>query len=226
MTNIYNKFNLDLYVKIKDDCRVALGLSIQAMKWPVTDKRVITEPLTPSNVVVVDRTRPIGDKGPMMYSNPTRLIDWTYYDAEQFYGVKLSAQTIVYRMKNGWSTEEIFTYDTNERPPRFKTDNHIYEIHGERKSFSEWCEEYDTPMKTVRYRMLRNKMSLEEALVASPTKRGAPAKMYEYNGESHSISEWSEITGIPGATIRQRIYNGWAIGDALTVPIVRSHRQG
>jgi len=38
----------------------------------------------------------------------------------------------------------------------------------------------------------------------------------EFNGEIHSISEWSVITGIPRTTIRNRINRGWTIEKTLT----------
>lgn len=42
-----------------------------------------------------------------------------------------------------------------------------------------------------------------------------------YNGETHTISEWSEITGINKAVIRYRLNAGWDIKDALTIkPII------
>ena len=37
-----------------------------------------------------------------------------------------------------------------------------------------------------------------------------------YNGESHTIPEWSAITGIKQHDIRNRIKRGWKIDDVLT----------
>ena len=37
----------------------------------------------------------------------------------------------------------------------------------------------------------------------------------EYNGETHSITEWSEITGIKKGTIHNRLRKGFSIGKAL-----------
>lgn len=40
-----------------------------------------------------------------------------------------------------------------------------------------------------------------------------------YNGETHTISEWSHITGLNKHTIRQRVGRlGWEVGRALTEP--------
>lgn len=40
-----------------------------------------------------------------------------------------------------------------------------------------------------------------------------------YNGETHTLSEWEDITGIKRSTIRARIFkSNWDIKDALTIP--------
>lgn len=39
-----------------------------------------------------------------------------------------------------------------------------------------------------------------------------------YNGETHTIAEWAEITGIAVQTIYQRLHRGWTIEQALTTP--------
>lgn len=41
----------------------------------------------------------------------------------------------------------------------------------------------------------------------------------EFDGETHTISEWSEITGIGKTTIKERLNMGWPIKDVLTKPI-------
>jgi len=47
----------------------------------------------------------------------------------------------------------------------------------------------------------------------------------EYNGESHTISEWSEITGISHDTLYDRIYRGnWDVDKALYTPVVNSNK--
>lgn len=44
-------------------------------------------------------------------------------------------------------------------------------------------------------------------------------KVIEHNGESMSISEWAEKTGIPRGAIYMRLRAKWSIGDALTTQI-------
>lgn len=46
----------------------------------------------------------------------------------------------------------------------------------------------------------------------------------EYNGESHTIREWAEITGISDGTIRTRIYTRkWPVEKALSTPVAESY---
>ena len=42
----------------------------------------------------------------------------------------------------------------------------------------------------------------------------------EFNGESHTIAEWSKITGFNWYTIRARLKYGWSIERALTQPLM------
>lgn len=51
-------------------------------------------------------------------------------------------------------------------------------------------------------------------------------------GQTHSVSEWSEITGIDAKLIYKRLHNGWSEESALTIPkgkfaggIGRGHQQ-
>lgn len=49
----------------------------------------------------------------------------------------------------------------------------------------------------------------------APPKRGLAPILYEYNGESLSLSEWSRRTGIKKVTLYKRIREGWPIAQAL-----------
>lgn len=41
-----------------------------------------------------------------------------------------------------------------------------------------------------------------------------------FNGETHTLSEWSEIVGIRAGTIRERLKRfEWSVEDALTIPV-------
>lgn len=40
----------------------------------------------------------------------------------------------------------------------------------------------------------------------------------EFNGETHTMSEWSDIVGIPFAVLHHRFQRGWSVEKALTTP--------
>ncbi len=41
---------------------------------------------------------------------------------------------------------------------------------------------------------------------------------YEWHGESHTVREWAELTGLTYSTLNQRLFKGWTIERALTTP--------
>ena len=48
-----------------------------------------------------------------------------------------------------------------------------------------------------------------------------------YNGKTHTLSEWSEITGIGKSCLNSRIRDGWETDELLTIPVgaVRGRKQ-
>lgn len=50
-------------------------------------------------------------------------------------------------------------------------------------------------------------------------------RFVEFNGRTHTLGEWSEITGIKLATIWNRLNSGWSVEDALTtIPIIGNNQ--
>ena len=43
-------------------------------------------------------------------------------------------------------------------------------------------------------------------------------RMIEFNGEKHTVAEWSRITGITASALYHRLWRGWSVEDALTRP--------
>lgn len=49
-------------------------------------------------------------------------------------------------------------------------------------------------------------------------------RLFEYNGETHTVGEWSEITGISQTVLHARIFScGWDIKDAIERPLNKLH---
>lgn len=46
-------------------------------------------------------------------------------------------------------------------------------------------------------------------------------RLYSYNGETHNVMQWSEITGISPNMLYKRLLRGWSIEKALTTKTLR-----
>lgn len=51
-------------------------------------------------------------------------------------------------------------------------------------------------------------------------------KLFEYNGESHTVVEWSEILGLKHGTLHSRVLGrGWGIKEAIETPAREQHEK-
>ena len=55
-----------------------------------------------------------------------------------------------------------------------------------------------------------------DAKTQSNNRRGV--RLISYNGDTHTVSEWSDILGFPKSILYSRLSNGWSVDDAFTVP--------
>lgn len=46
-------------------------------------------------------------------------------------------------------------------------------------------------------------------------------RFLKFNGETHTVKEWADITGINVSTLRRRLKNGWSVELALTTPTLK-----
>ena len=53
-------------------------------------------------------------------------------------------------------------------------------------------------------------------LLSAKAKARSDITRYEYNGKSHTLSEWSGITGLPLTTLLNRVRSGWSVERILT----------
>lgn len=52
------------------------------------------------------------------------------------------------------------------------------------------------------------------------------ARLLTFNGETHSMTEWAEITGLKRETIKDRIDRShWSIDEALTTPLIPNNAE-
>ena len=50
-------------------------------------------------------------------------------------------------------------------------------------------------------------------------------RVLEYNGESHTVTEWSRIVGISKKVLSNRVNRGWSTEDALTIKLGGQRRK-
>lgn len=50
-------------------------------------------------------------------------------------------------------------------------------------------------------------------------------RMIEYKGETKTLKEWAKHLGINYKTLQKRIYQGWGVETAFTLPL-QTHRRG
>jgi hypothetical protein len=99
-----------------------------------------------------------------------------------------------------WESFENFLADMGDRPAAFEIDREDNDGDYE-PSNCRWLS---------RQRNLNNKRS---------------NRLLELNGQTHTIAEWSTITGLSWLTIRQRLRYGWNVERTLTEPVKNLKRK-
>lgn len=90
-------------------------------------------------------------------------------------------------------------------------------VNGETHTFSEWSEITKIPESTLRSRWNKWK-DAEKVVCTKGDGRVSLSNLYEYNGEKHTINEWSEIYGLDKHLLRNRLQR-MSIDEALTLPL-------
>ena len=92
---------------------------------------------------------------------------------------------------------------------------------------AEWARIFDMKPEVL-YKRLKDGWAVEDALTIpkyeyAPRTRGK----VEWNGESHTIAEWSRILNMSQTALYMRFKLGWSTERALTTPVgeFRSHRK-
>lgn len=99
-----------------------------------------------------------------------------------------------------------------------------HELNGERHSQSEWGRRTGVPQCTISLRLKRG-WSPEEALTRPGGGRPERLPGVEFNGETHSLFEWSQITGIDYRALHSRYKRGWDVARMLSTPAPKRQRK-
>lgn len=103
---------------------------------------------------------------------------------------------------------------TLEEQARNKSNNRKLRHEGVDKTVAQLAEETGLSPHRIFQRLDQQGDSLERAL--RPVK---VRPLYEHDGRSLTLTEWSKVTGIGKTTLHRRIHDlGWSIAKALTTP--------
>ena len=117
------------------------------------------------------------------------------------------------RLNRGWSAA-----DALEKPLWSRINGVKLEHNGESLSIPQWAARLGIKEHTLRYRLSRG-WTIDEMLnPPEPPQPNQGEGKIDCNGQSLTLAEWSEKTGLDEKVIRHRLGKGWSIADALSRP--------
>ncbi len=119
-------------------------------------------------------------------------------------------------VEGGYSPENC-RWATSEEQSNNRTDNVYYDVDGQRLSQAQLARSVGLSPSTLNLR-LKGGMSVEEA-IATPLLK-IRNELFEHEGRSLSLQQWSEVTGIDYRCLRDRIKRlGWSVAKAVTTQV-------
>ena len=101
---------------------------------------------------------------------------------------------------------------TAEQQANNTRSNVKYLLDGEELGVSQLARRFNIPVATLTSRLIRDKLSLEEAL-----EKEAPTLIFEWDGQSRRLNEWCNIYGLSYSTVYSRIFKyGWSFEKAIS----------
>ena len=109
---------------------------------------------------------------------------------------------------------------TPTKQARNKRNNHNLTFHGKTYSIAEWAERLGIRAATINDRLssgwdIDKTLSTPDGTISDNIR----TRNMTFNGETHTLSEWSRRVGISIPTICRRLKRGWSDEKALTIPV-------
>lgn len=150
----------------------------------------------------------------------------------------LQCETLLNRIRAGWTYEQVVTLPKGARPsvarvrqqplpthratrtkPRARrTPTNLITFNGTSLTVSGWAKRVGIG-RTALHNRLKQGWPLERALTEGPAPMGPCGEPLEFNGEALPAKEWAKRLGIPVNTFQKRLSrSGRNVGLALTMP--------
>lgn len=177
-----------------------LGVTEATLRWRIKKYGSVVIPEQDNRIVAYKEAQVIKtDNGVFLEIDGKKM---SLSEAAQAFGIKY--HTLANRVWKGQSIKEILSKvrtssrDYQKNPVSTAKQ---WEWNGESHTAKEWAEKYGVKLGIMRKRLKTNgsperDCSRRDAANARRTKR------WEWNGESHSIAEWSKITGKSESALR------------------------
>jgi hypothetical protein len=93
---------------------------------------------------------------------------------------------------------------------------------GKTQTISEWAKETGISRWVIYKRITYLKWSPQRALTEEKHVTPILPKMLTVGNQTHTINEWSKISGVHRSTIHFRLYQGWNLERAIYVPAAKA----
>lgn len=111
------------------------------------------------------------------------------------------------------------TFEEAVKTPNPGKYNHIITCNGETHHLAEWSRITGIKENALRARLKSGNFTIEQAINESANSRYNRNISVEYNGETKSLREWSEVLGISYRTLTLRLFHfGYTIEETFTTP--------
>lgn len=93
-----------------------------------------------------------------------------------------------------------------------RRNNRLLTYGGKTQTMSQWAEEIGITVYALYGRLVRGKMTVEQALTFKPP-------LIEFDGRKLAATDWANVVPIKANTIAKRIRDGWTPEETLTTPV-------
>ncbi len=111
-------------------------------------------------------------------------------------------------------------WSTTTEQGRNQNTNRLITFNGETHCVTEWAEKVGITSSALRFRLFRDKWSIEKALTVPLGEMRHTSRRLTFNGETLCLPDWARKYGITTKALTHRLDTmGWPLEKALTTPL-------